>query len=118
MAHALPRRDRPIQDASGKVWALILRRPGRNWDERIGRIQAKFDSGLAQLQHLAHPLNRRGDFIAYNAGYSYGRGQTVPTNVRIPSAAARTVLSDLLEDADVNGLIGYTEGMLFLPFLL
>lgn len=64
---------------------------------------------------MKRPSNRRGAFRAHATGYSFGQGQTAPTNIAYPSKAVRSVMEEMLADADVQGVLKYATGTLTSP---
>lgn len=70
------RYDYPICDREGKVFALILGWPD-GWELVWIRVKAAVERLQQALEGLKVPHNRRGDFIAYAMGFTYGGGPTV-----------------------------------------
>lgn len=70
------RHDYPICDREGKVFALILGWPD-GWELVWIRVEAAVERLQQALEGLKVPHNRRGDFIAYAMGFTYGGGPTV-----------------------------------------
>lgn len=72
----MSRDDHPICDENGRVFALIL-----GWPDGWEVIWAGVEEAVARLQQalegLKVPENRRGDFIAYATGFTFGGGPTV-----------------------------------------
>lgn len=68
--------DARIEDADGKIWAVQLGRL-EGWDKVWDRVDVAVEQLQSDLEGLGVCPHRRGDFVAYAVGFSFGGGPTV-----------------------------------------
>ncbi|KAI0352548.1 hypothetical protein OH77DRAFT_1408860 [Trametes cingulata] len=104
-------RPRPILDKAGRVFAVLAGRPrdATGWADVTARAQAAFEKARAEYRfNPTQVSHRRGEYPIIGAGFSYGGGQTRPSQMA-HSDVNEPVVHTLLQDPAVVRLAGFAR---------
>lgn len=100
---------RPLTDDKGRIFSVLAGQP--NDPSYVAAAQEAFEliyeAGVAERFRPEVQLHRREHFPALAMGISYGKGQQIPSNIKLN--AHKTMLETLISSAPIMRLARYTD---------